>query len=246
MESGLLENYENEETDFKQDYLSQNRNRPKSIFEQLKILRDIFPELYSANTSMADTPHPPEAEGWFVIPPWKKIANNYVGALRVILQKIRTRTGGPHFLNSFEGLIDSCGDANIDLQPTQQTVQFWDKIKEKQKRWDFLIIPAQRGLRHKGRSPRRACRVMNSSEFGLDAFSVGVTLLTHPGRLSNPQDLHIHCIGDEYNEWPRCDDSKFDHTPSFYAQAMSGNIALSIHPLNEADHLGGSATGFLM
>lgn len=61
-----------------------------------------------------------------------------------------------------------------------------------------MIVPYQFGLRHHGRSVRRAREVMNAVEFGLGTFAVGYMLLTHPERLQAYKDLLIDCPGDEY------------------------------------------------
>jgi len=51
------------------------------------------------------------------------------------------------------------------------------------KHHDILVVPAQFGLRHRGRSVRRVREVMNANEFGLGVFAIGIMLLTHPERL---------------------------------------------------------------
>ena len=78
----------------------------------------------------------------------------------------------------------------------------------------LLIIAAQFGLRHRGRSVRRARVVMEdtTSEVGLGAFAVGIMILTHPIRLQDYNDLWIDCAGDEFS---RDGDGDFSKTPYF-------------------------------
>lgn len=85
------------------------------------------------------------------------------------------------------------------LQQSKRSEAMWRKLGDEQKNGSILIVPCQSGLRHRGRSVRRAREVMNASEFGLGAFAVGVMLLTHPERLKHYDDLWIDCAGDEYS-----------------------------------------------
>lgn len=63
---------------------------------------------------------------------------------------------------------------------------------------DCLVIPVQTGLRHRGRSPRRARVVFTpEAEFGLDPVSMGCLVLTHPERLQTGNELWIDCSGVE-------------------------------------------------
>jgi hypothetical protein len=88
----------------------------------------------------------------------------------------------------------------------------FQKLGLEQKDHDILVVAAQFGLRHRGRSTRRAREVMNASEFGLGAFAIGIMLLTHPERLMNYDDLWIDCAGDDYS----CDaDGLFGNAPYF-------------------------------
>jgi len=105
-----------------------------------------------------------------------------------------------------------------------------------------LIIPAQFGMRHRGRSIRRTRKVLELNEFGLDVFSVGCMLLTHPERLSGqPNELYVDCAGDEYSR---------EGDGSFTCSLCFGRINRSIYFYAVKDsHAGnrfGSASGFLL
>jgi hypothetical protein len=63
---------------------------------------------------------------------------------------------------------------------------------------DIQIFPFQFGIRHRGRSMRRACEVFIALEFGLGAFHGGSQLLVHPERLVRWEQLHMDLPGDEF------------------------------------------------
>jgi len=76
----------------------------------------------------------------------------------------------------------------------------FQKLGDEQKDHDILVVAAQFGIRHRGRSVRRAREVFAANEFGLGAFAIGIMLLTHPERLSNYDDLWIDSSGDEFDD----------------------------------------------
>jgi hypothetical protein len=100
------------------------------------------------------------------------------------------------------------------LQQSAKSAAMWEQIGEAQKGFDILLVPAQFGLRHRGRSVRRAREVMESNEFGLGAFAVGIMLLTHADRLQHYDDLWIDCAGDEFHD-PQNSGAPFDRAPCF-------------------------------
>ena len=104
------------------------------------------------------------------------------------------------------------------LRQHERTVAMWKKLGDEQSGYDLLVVPAQFGRRHRGRSVRRARGVFASNEFGLGAFAIGCMLLTHPERLTDYDDLWIDlwidCPGDEYSPGA---DGRFGHVPSFDA-----------------------------
>src|SRR3989344_911221 len=128
---------------------------------------------------------PAGAEGWFAVPRWEKVASSYNEAVEKVLDLIgKTRT----FHNYRKGAL---GPKYLRL--SERTAVALQMIGEKQK-GDFLLIPAQFGLTHRGRSVRRVReRIGNSNEFGLGSFITGCMILSHPERLVQWEALHIHC-----------------------------------------------------
>ncbi|MDQ5883664.1 MAG: hypothetical protein QG654_578 [Patescibacteria group bacterium] len=186
----ITNQYADEEVESSYGYLS--GYTPKGITEQTNRLRELFPGIGYANEKLAEAGLPENAEGWFAIPRWKKVAPTYGQAVQKVLDLIKqTRNGA--FYNYREGQLGP-----HQLRQSAKSVSVFQKLGDEQKDQDILVVPAQFGLRHRGRSVRRAREVMNANECGLGAFAIGIMLLTHPERLQHYDDLWIDCAGDEF------------------------------------------------
>jgi hypothetical protein len=126
------------------------------------------------------------------------------------------------------------------LKLSERTAVAFQMLGERQK-GDFLLIPAQFGLRHRGRSVRRAREVFLGNEFGLGTFVVGIMLLTHPERLVQYDDLWIDCAGDEFNDPPT--DVLFIRAP--YFAFSDGRVEFGTGWFGSADGGCGSASAFV-
>lgn len=162
----------------------------KGITEQTNILRQLFPGIGYADEKITDQPLSPYAEGWFAIPKWQTLAPTYGEAVLKVFAMIASKR---KFCNYREGQLGA-----EYLQQHQKTVKMFQKLDDEQKNFNILVVPAQFGLRHKGRSVRRAREVFIANEFGLGVFAVGIMLLTHPEREVQWTQLHIDCAGDEF------------------------------------------------
>lgn len=209
--------------------------KPRGIAEQVKCLRELFPDLSDADEKLAEQDLPLYAEAWFAIPRWEKIAPTYCEALQKVLDRVK-KVRSNWFLHDF-------GPSNLrQLKKSAKAIQ---KLELEQKNHDILVVPAQFGLRHQGRSIQRAREVMNDSEFGLGAYAVGIMLLTHPERLQHLIDFQIHCAGDEHTSG--CyDDFRFSphymYDGGWYRETK---FQFSMSWINNADSNSGSASGFL-
>ncbi len=162
----------------------------KDLVPQTNILRQLFPGLGFADEKVMEAPLPKGAEGWFAIPRWQSLGATYQEALEKVLSKIaEART----FTNYRKGQIEP-----ERLRQTDRKIQKMQQIGDTQKDHDILVVPLQFGLRHRGRSVRRAREVFQGNEFGLGAFEVAILALTHPERFVRWKQLHTDCPGDEY------------------------------------------------
>lgn len=214
----VTDRFKNEEVASNYGYLSDYK--PKGVTAQTNHLRELFPGIGFCNQDLlaqiesGEVKLPEGAEGWFAIPNWMKnpkiFGSSYSEAFQKVLDKIKETRNG-RFHNWCE---DQIGPER--LRQSAQTEDFFRELSRAQGDPDILIVPAQFGIRHRGRSVRRAREVMQDSggEFGLGAFAVAIMLLTHPERLQNLDDLWIDLAGDEYDS--PVSGVRFDSAPCFY------------------------------
>jgi hypothetical protein len=132
---------------------------------------------------------PAGAEGLFAIPRWEKVAATYCAALQKILDLL---AGQRRFFNYRQGEIGP-----ERLRQYAPTAAALEAIGQQQP-GDFLVLPAQFGMRHRGRSSRRAREVLSANEFGLGAFALGSMAYVHPERFVTSEELDVDAIGDEF------------------------------------------------
>ena len=204
----------------------------KGITEQTNILRQLFSGIGFADEQIVNRPLPSNAEGWFAIPKWQTMAATYNEAALKVLAMIGQKR---KFYNYREGALGA-----DYLRQHARTAKMFQQLSDEQKDHDILVVPAQFGLRHRGRSVRRAREVFMSNEFGLDAFSVGIMLLTHPEREIQWEQLHVDCAGDEYS--PDAD-GEFVYAPLF--RFHDGKVRFYAGWFDDADDNYGSASAFL-
>lgn len=218
----------------------------KSIMDQINILRSemisgeslssmVFGDAF-VDTEVMKARLPEHSEGWFVIPRWEKIAPTYGQAVEVVFDKLREAYGGK-FENYRKGQLGS-----NQFRQTQRTIAMFQSLAVEQDNRSVLIVPAQFGIRHRGRSIRRAREVFASNEFGLGAFAIGIMLLTHPERLQNVDDLWIDCAGDEYSPYAG---GRFECAPVFSCGVRVGRLEFEARWFADAYGDCGSVSAFL-
>lgn len=234
-ENRYTDKYKDEERKSNYGYLS-GYTTSKPLAEQAQILRDLFPQLASVSLdeSLETAELPAGAEGPFAIPDWKLLAPTYGGAVQLVLNKIKEARGG-NFHNYIQGQLGP-----NQLRQHQKTVGAFQELGKAQEGHGIRVVPCQFGILHRGRSVRRAREVMSVQEFGLDAFTVGIMILTHPNRLEHYDDLWIDCAGDERS--PGANGS-FDHAPFF--DFSVGGVRLDGGCVGFALEFFGSASGFV-
>jgi len=244
-EFAVVNEFANEETESSYGYLS-GYKKPADINAQCNQLRILFPGIGFANQDLqariekGEVKLPKHAEGWFAIPNWKKnpkiFGSTYSEAVQNVLNAINKARKGA-FYNYRDGEIDE-----KHLRQSARSVKFWDDLAKQQGDADILIIAAQFGLRHRGRSVRRARVVMEDTagEVGLGAFAIGIMILTHPERLKNVDDLWIDCAGDEFS--PDAD-GDFSEAPDF--EFDDGRVEFGAGDVSHVYEFCGSASWFL-
>ena len=207
--------------------------KPKGITEQTNRLRELFPGIGYADEELAKRPLSGEAEGWFAIPKWQAVAQTYGEAVEKALQLLSSVYGGK-FCNYRQGQLGP-----EYLREHASKTAALQQLAEQQPDHDILVVACQFGLRHRGRSVRRAREVMTGSEFGLGAFEVAIMLLTHPERLQQHDDLWIDFPGDEYSS---DGGGVFGYAPCF---DLVGRLGFVAHYVDFALERYGSASAFL-
>ncbi|MDO8560753.1 MAG: hypothetical protein Q7R91_00890, partial [bacterium] len=216
----------------KSSYAYPKGYKVKGITEQTNILRQLFPGVGFADEKLAEQPLPPNAEGWFAIPKWQTLAPTYGEAVEKVLAMIASKR---KFYNYRDGQLGA-----EYLRQHAKTVKMFQKLGDEQKDFDILVVPAQFGLRHKGRSVRRAREVFTANEFGLGAFAIGIMVLTHPERLVQWEQIHVDCAGDEFAPGA---DGDFSLAPLF--NFYGGRVGFGAGWCGSAHGYCGSASAFV-
>ncbi len=164
---------------------------PKPVVEQVGILRQYFPRLTSHDECAAEYRLPPMADGWFVVPYWREIADTYGDACMRLMPLIEQTYGKTHREYTLERFGEEA------QRRSQRTTEMMDALRGFQRGCDMLIFPAQFGALHGGKSARRVSEILARTEFHLGLFEVGCMLLTHPERLGHKNNHWIGCAGDE-------------------------------------------------
>lgn len=240
-ELSVTNEYANEEGKSNFGYLS-GYTKPVEITDQVDILRSHWPSLnpgaalHYYRKVYPTIQYPRWVEGPFALIRPGFFSDKYGEELEEVLKAIKKDRNGK-FYNWREGQTGP-----QYLRQTAKAARAFQKLGDEQKDHDILVVPAQFGLRHRGRSVRRARAIMNSSEFGLGAFAVGIMILTHPERLKHFDDLWIDCAGDEYSP---AADGVFSNAPVFSLGFGFGRVSFFADWVGSTDECYGSASGFV-
>ena len=158
---------------------------------------------------------PTGAEGWFAIPSDEGLkslfpkatnrAERYCDGVWLIQEKL---SDCREFCSWCDRPITS-----DQLRPQIKTAGALDLIAKDQP-GDILIVAAQLGLGHRGRSVSQAREFFKTNEFGLGALAVGSIILTDANQLACQGEMGMDCAGDEFNDSYSI--AKFSHAPVFY------------------------------
>jgi len=241
-----ISRYANEGLTLNHGYLTSYK--PKSVAAQTERLRKLFRNIGYADEKLAEQPPPLEAEGWFAIPRWERITDTYAEAVQRVLVLIKKARGGK--LKDLLRLRYSNPKAYLrhmrDMRQHEQTLIMLKQLGDQQNNYDILVVPAQFGIRHQGRSVCSARETFEANEFGLGTFQVACMLLTHPERLQYYDDLRIDCPGDTIPVYNGASNTTSSGAP--YFGLNNGEIifgADSIIVRNARHDSNGSASGFI-
>lgn len=174
--------------------------------KQFEVIKSLFPQAESYDAVLASKGAPAGSEGSFLVLPWQKVAATYGEAVKVVMALLR-RPGGLELLSHLESVLPE------RLREERRKTDAMTSIATAQAGHDVLVVPAQLGILHRGRSTRRACAVMEDNEFPLGVYETAFILHLHLNRLEHRFDLAMQCGGDVYRTG---DSRKFDRTPELY------------------------------
>lgn len=233
LELSFFDQYVDEEVESMWTY-PKEYNGPKPIEEQIKALATILAiDPAKAMVYVKALPElPAGAEGWFAIMTPPADPEKYCSAIQILHRKI---AASHQFKNYCEGKIDT---AYLKVHPC--TAEKMRVIAEQQP-GGILIIAAQLGLRHRGRSSRRAREMFTVNEYGLGSVAGCSIVLTHPERFVYYEELDMDLPGDEFNN--PVAEAQFDHTPCL--SYSDGKVNFGTGYVGDPLHYYGSASGFV-
>jgi len=162
---------------------------------------------------------------------WWEVFGDYHAALQQVLDRIAaSRT----FYNYCAGAIGP-----KHLRQLDRTARM-EKVVKTLQPGDFIIVPSQAGLCHRGESVLRARELFLAQEFGLGGVAEGCRALTHPERYVRWEQLHTDPAGDEYS--PDAD-GEFSEAP--FLDFDDGEVGFGTDHVSYPDEHYGSSSAFL-
>jgi len=217
----------------------------KPLAEQIEVIARRFglsgEKALTYIASLLKLPH--GAEGWFAIPRWEAIAGSYSEA---VWQAISCLSFTVRSMRRYIDLtyLEVRGGR---LRQSEHSEKMFQYLGDQQTGSDIIITPAQFGLYHnwcKALTVRQSFSDDNS-EFGLGVFQVICMLITCPERERCYEQLHLVCVGDEYESVGLFEEPGFSRVPQIQFEAEKDNTyKFSSLPIRRHD-LNGSVTGFL-
>lgn len=200
--------------------------------------------LNKAQQQMLAKPKPQGSEGYFAVVFDRTMVTHHDDDLTVDQSIPVTRVLRALHRHKYD-VVEKYNDGELRFSYYRRIRNSTDKMKQL---WEsqgspkgILLIPAQLGLAHAGKSVLRARVVMRGSEFPLDAYEVLQMILTHDDRLRHYHDLWINLPGGEYSP-----DVYTCFNSSMYIGFSDGVIVFGYYAVNEPYRYFGSASGFLM
>jgi hypothetical protein len=242
--------YSDQVVESRYSYLSgYNKARPVSLqiatLQQYEWGRKIDWRLNNAQHQLLRRSPPLGSEGYFVVVFHETMVMHYErnpgvdqsGAVTLALNALNKQRN-----NSLSNL---CEDR---LGPTyyrrnKRSAEMMRKLWESQDcPVGIILIPAQLGIEHRGKSVLRSRVVMSGSEFPLDAYEVVQMVLTHEHRLKHYDDLWLDIPGSEYSAIAS---SVFDGDSALALKFIDDVPKFGCFSVSSALDGSGSVSGFL-
>jgi hypothetical protein len=199
----------------------------RSPIEQLGILRDKFDpkkyplltwphitETYRYANEVLPGKTLPAGTNWFAVIRPECLANDYFGAVEVVLSMIDVS----------KHVTSQLATSNQrQLRRSELASRFWELATIEQT-GPIVFLAAQMGPRHVRTSPRQVPSTFAPGEFGLDSVSMGCMLATHPDRFDGRVNLGLVALGDEYSFR---DDGNFNEVPLLQDGALGLTYAFA-------------------
>lgn len=168
---------------------------PKPIEEQISLLASLLGlDSSHALAYIQQLPSLPEgAEGWFAVPSvgdCEGITDSSIA--KIVFEKLGEVTDVDWDVN-FESAELHNAKFSCEIRKAFSYLR-------KMQPGDIWIIPAQLGMRHRGRSPRCAQEKYLKGEFGLSSYMFVSILLNHLDLMRQSYDLGAICAGDYFDE----------------------------------------------
>lgn len=157
---------------------------------------------------------PDGAEDWFAIPSVKTLREKYfpeasdpndIYCRSLNLAHLKLNISRNFYTYLSEGIHKD------RLKVLPRTLRAFEEIENAQN-GDILVIPAQLGLRYRGKSPNLAKDSFGENEYGLDSFSLCSILLTNPDLIVHWKNLGIECPGNVFDYY---NTGLSTHTPTY-------------------------------
>jgi hypothetical protein len=245
--SRVTDRYINQQVDSAWTYPSEYTGQ-KGLEEQVKTLADCLPGLGEPNWSWYNDLYPkfdsPDwVEGVFAVPSEFALQRNfhpsttdraaaYCASISLLMGKI---ADSRPFYNYREGQITPAY-----LWRTERTVEMLDALWKLQGQPDIIVLPAQLGMRHRGRSILRARECFVGNEFGAGSLEALAITLTHPERFVRWEQLHEDMAGDDFSAEA---DDQADGAPVLYF--FDGEVKFNAHWTDDANERYGAVSCWL-
>jgi hypothetical protein len=214
-----------------------------AILRQYGWGREIDWSLNEVQQQLLSGPVPQDSEGYFAVVFDQTMVTDYEenpgvdqsGPVTLALNALREQRDG-RLVNYREG--------ELGPQYYRRNKKSAEKMREL---WEsqgcptgILLIPAQLGIEHRGKSVRRARVVIRGSEFPLDAYETIQMVLTHEDRLGHYDDLCLDLPGAEYSPGAY---GVFEY--ALCVEFYGGALGFAHSDPSLAHRLYGSVSGFL-